>query len=158
MRLLSKRPNILSLVLIKHDTDGIRLNPEMYEHPHLFLMDGLIQKTSRIVRLPYLLKKLEKIAKFIFTPDDPSIRINEILDRREKWHIWRNPLTNEPYHYDNCGYGTHSMGCTLYFLNGMLHRENGNAISYSRRQLGVPFIYGQCTDPEYPWNYPYHEY
>lgn len=115
MRTLANRLNILSLVLIKHDLNGKRMNVWGYEHMHLFPMNKLIWNILHILKMnTYFYEKLKKIMTWIIeTPNATCIYGYGQLDN-----------------YGSYLYGKHN---TYHFLNGMVHRDSGPAVTNSKK-------------------------
>ncbi len=126
MHTLAIRPNILNLVLIKHDAKGTRLNDWAYEHPKLFLMNNLILNTLRVIRVKYLLARLQKIATYVHYLTHANTEMFTIwinIFYKRQWMVY---MPNE-----------------IHFINGMLHRDNGYAIVYDAADYCELWNYGK---------------
>ncbi len=135
MHTLAKRPNIISLVLIKHDTSGKRTNITAYEHPRLFLRANLITNVLKLVRLPYFHRKLVKIATYKRHSSE-----EQYILAYGAGHGILAMIANKSEYICYQSFGGDK---TYHFLNGKLHREDGYAVESAEPEESAYWYLGR---------------
>jgi hypothetical protein len=122
MNILAKRPNLLSLILIRHSRKGKRHNDWAYNHARsdkkrLYINERLVLNCVFLLgRIePFFYKKLVDISTFKITLEE-----NVMIYTSSQWK--QNMFESVKYH----------KGDTLSFLNGLLHSNEYAVIPKAR--------------------------